>query len=250
MYNIMETKNIILFVVIVVLIIVLIAYIRRDISKLTGLSTATTMQQIPASQLGYIQNAGTSNFTYSIWFYVDNWNYRYGEPKILFGRMNSISGSTEPCPSVTLGALQNNLDIALTVYPGIDNANLDGDLNNNSKVHNCSIANIPIQKWVHLLISVHSRTLDVYLDGKLVRTCILPGVAKIDGNAPVFVTPNGGFSGWTSRFQYWPQATDPQTVWNIYRAGYGGSMLGNMFGRYSVKVSVLKGDSETSSFTI
>jgi hypothetical protein len=246
----MEIKNILLFVIIVVLVIVLIGYIRKDVSKLTGLTSATTMQQIAASDLGYAESSGTSNFTYSIWFYVDNWNYRYGEPKVVFGRMASGTGTKQPCPSVMLGALQNNLDISLTVYPGVDVTPADGNLTNNYLVHKCGIANIPIQRWVNLLISVYSRTLDVYLDGKLVRTCILPGVAKIDANAPLFITPSGGFSGWTSKFQYWPDSSDPQKAWNIYKAGYGGSMLGNLFGKYSVKISVMEGDTEETSFTI
>jgi hypothetical protein len=249
MYNIMEVKNILLFVIIIILVIVLIGYIRKDVSNLTGLSSATTMQQVPASDLGYAQSSGTSNFTYSIWFYVDNWNYRYGDPKVVFGRMASGMGVKQPCPSVVLGALQNNLAISLTVYPGVDVTPTD-NTENKFIVHNCSIANIPIQRWVNLLISVYGRTLDVYLDGKLVRTCILPGVAKIDQNADVFITPNGGFSGWTSKFQYWPDSSDPQKAWNIYKAGYGGSTLGNLFGRYSIKVSVMEGDTEESSFTI
>jgi hypothetical protein len=246
----MNIKTILFYVIIIVLVIIIIGYIRKDVSTLSGLSTATTMQQINANELGYAESSGTSNFTYSIWFYVDNWNYRYGEPKVVFGRMTSGTGTKEPCPSVVLGALQNNLAISLTVYPGIDVTPDVTKIDNNSIVHNCSIANIPIQRWVNLLISVYGRTLDVYLDGKLVRTCLLPGVAKIDANAPVFITPNGGFSGWTSKFQYWSDSTDPQKAWNIYKAGYGGSMLGNLFGRYSVKVSVMEGDIEGTSFTI
>lgn len=246
----MEVKNILLFVIIIVLVIIVIGYIRKDVSKLTGLTAGTTMQQIDATELAYAESSGTSNFTYSIWFYIDNWNYRYGDPKILFGRMITGTGTKQPCPSVVLGALQNNLDISVTVYPGVDVTPEDGTLNNNYIVHNCAIANIPIQRWVNLLISVYNRTLDVYLDGKLVRTCILPGVAKIDANAAAYITPNGGFSGWTSKFQYWPDASDPQKAWDIYKAGYGGSMLGNLFGRYSVKISVMEGDTEQSSYTI
>jgi hypothetical protein len=91
--------------------------------------------------------------------------------------------------------------------------------------------------------------LDIYLDGKLVRTCVLPGVSRIDSTAPVFVTPIGGFAGWTSKFQYWADSCNPQKAWNIYKAGYGGGMLGSVFGKYTVQVSVLDGDTEKSSFT-
>jgi hypothetical protein len=214
----------------------------KDVSTLTGLTSGQTMQKIDASNL-----ASSSNFTYSIWFFIDDWNYRYGEPKIIFGRMTTGSGKKEPCPSVTLAPLQNNINVDLAVYPGLDEQPTDGS---NYIVHNCAIANVPIQKWCNLLISVYNRTLDIYLDGKLVRTCLLPGVAKVDSSAPLYVTPMGGFSGWTSRFQYWADSTDPQKAWNIYQGGYGGSWLGSLFGKYTVKVALMEGDVEDKSFTI
>ena len=45
-----------------------------------------------------------------------------------------------------------------------------------------------------MLLSVYTDELWMYtLMVKLVRTCVLPGVAKIANNAPVYVTPLGGF---------------------------------------------------------
>lgn len=241
----MEVKNIILFVIILVLLFIVIRYIAKDVNTLTGVVSAKTSQQIEATNLATTTSSGSSsNYCYSIWFYIDDWNYRYGEPKVIYGRMTSGSGEKEPCPSVVLGAIQNDVTVALAVYPGQDTAPDDGQ---NYTVHRCAVANVPIQRWTNFLISVYGRTLDLYLDGKLVRTCVLPGVAKIDASAPVYVTPNGGFSGWTANFQYWPSSCDPQKAWNIYKAGYGGSLLGNLFGKYSVKFSLMEGDQETSS---
>jgi hypothetical protein len=246
------------------------------------------MQTINATSLTSSTTSGnTGNFTYSIWCYIDDWNYRYGEEKVVFGRMVSGSNPLQPCPSVILGALENNLIVSLTVFPGLDSEPLTSGTatsatatsgtatsgtatsgttsgtatsgstsgtatttTNNTMIYRCAVANIPIQKWVNLLVSVYGRSMDIYIDGKLVRTCVLPGVANIDSNAPVYITPNGGFSGWTSTFQYFPNATDPQTAWNIYEAGYGSSMLSNLFGKYTVKVSLMEGNTEDSSFSI
>lgn len=244
----MEVKSIILLVIIVVLLIMLIRYIMSDVSTLSGLTSSQTMQRIDASTLANSPTGGnSSNFTYSIWFFVEDWNYRYGEPKVIFGRMTTGTGKKEPCPSVTLGPIENNIMVSMAVYPGLDEEPTNGT---NYITHSCSIANVPIQRWCNLFISVYGRTLDIYLDGKLVRTCVLPGVPKIDANAPVYITPMGGFSGWTSKFQYWPDSSDPQKAWNIYKTGYGGSWLGNLFGRYTVKLSLMEGDTVDSSFTI
>ena len=245
----MEAKNVLLFVIIVVLLYIVYSYISKDVGTLSGLTSAQTMQTINASSLTGSSSSGTTtNFTYSIWFYIDDWNYRYGEEKVVFGRMVAGSKPLQPCPSVVLGALENNIVVSQTVFPGLDSAPTTSGTN--SVTHRCAVANIPVQKWVNLLVSTYGRSMDIYIDGKLVRTCVLPGVANIDSSAPVYVTPNGGFSGWTAKFQYWADSCDPQTAWNIYEAGYGASMLGELFGQYTIKVSLMQGNTEDSSFSI
>jgi len=257
----MKITTILLIIVIIVLLYIVVRYISSDVNTLSGLSSATEMQTIAATSLAQSSSgSNSSNFAYSIWFYVNDWNYRYGEPKMIFGRMGTAANSSGsasmqdimkmgPCPAVVLGTITNNIDIAMTVYPGIESVSDTTDTSD-TMPHNCAIPNVPIQKWVNLLISVYGRTLDVYLDGKLVKTCVLPGIAKINANANIYVTPTGGFSGWTSKFQYYSSSIDPQTAWNIYQKGYGASMLSNIFGKYQVKVSVVENGAESSSVTI
>jgi len=225
---------------------------------LSNMNSGTTQQQIQASILANAGGNGknSTNFAYSIWFYINDWNYRYGEEKILFGRMqksdsslNTIFGKN-PCPLVSLGSIQNNVNISLAIFPPTDLVELTTDdtkESDNSITHHCNVSNIPIQKWVNLLISAYGRTLDVYLDGKLVKTCVMPGIAKIMSDLDVFITPNGGFSGWTSKFQYYPTSIDPQTAWNIYKKGYG---TGFSLFKYNVKVALTENGTEKGTFTI
>lgn len=243
----MDLKNILLIVFIIVLLYIFVMYIARNKNTLTGMMNGKTMQTINSSALDTSSTtASTSNFTYSIWFFIDDWNYRYGETKIIYGRMSANGNTLNPCPLVALGAMENNLDISLQVFPGADTVM---QAKGNPVIHKCNVNNVPLQKWVNLLISAYGRSLDVYIDGKLTRTCVLPGVAKIDTTTNVYVTPQGGFSGWTSLFQYWSHATDPQTAWNIYKNGYGGSIFG-ILGKYSIKVSIMEGETEDASFEI
>lgn len=259
----MEVKTIIFIIIILILLYIVVRYVSTDVNTLTSISSATTMQTIDATSLAQTDNGtAASNFTYSIWFYVNDWNYRYGEPKIIYGRMgdptatgadsSSVSGikAMAPSPVVVLGDIANTVSVYLSLYPGTDTSSSVST--GPTMVHTCYVENVPIQKWVNLLISVYGRTLDVYLDGKLVRTCVLEGVANVSNAATsnVYVTPKGGFSGWTSKFQYYPNSTDPQTAWNIYQKGYGSSMLSNIFGKYQVKVSLLENQTESSSVTI
>ena len=256
----MEITTILFIIVILVLLYLVIRYYFSSVNTLTSsIMAGTTQQQISSSKLGTNSSGNTSsNFTYSIWFYIDDWNYRYNEPKVLFGRMSSPSSASsdgsmpgvsgkDPCPLVSFGTINNNLAVALTCAG--DNVAGAADPSGSAAhtvIHTCGISNIPIQVWTNLLISTYGRTLDIYLDGKLVNTCLLPGPALVNTTSDVYVTPNGGFSGWTSKLQYFPNATDPQTAWDIYRQGYGGSMFSN----YNIKVAFMENGNETKSFTL
>ena len=84
----------------------------------------------------------------------------------------------------------------------------------------------------------------------LVRTCVLPGVAKANAAADIIVTPGGGFSGYTTNFQYWPASTNPQEAYDIYKNGLGDSILGSILNKVRIQVSFLKDNKVTGSFQI
>jgi hypothetical protein len=191
-----------------------------------------------------------------VWFYINDWNYRYGEPKVIFGRMGAPSkqggGSVkgvngiDPCPAVVLGPVENNISVSLSCFPGLDEE--PSSPGGSSIVHTCTIANIPIQKWVNLIISVYGRSMDMYIDGKLVKTCLLPGVANINNSSNVYVTPSGGFDGWTAKLQYYPNSLNPQEAWNIYSKGYSNFM--SMFNQFQIQLSLIQNGTTQSSVTI
>jgi hypothetical protein len=237
----------------------LLRYIFSDPYTLQNLQDGKTESTINASSLATNgSDVPSSNFAYSIWFYINDWNYRYSEPKVIFGRMGAKSqknnGSVpgisglDPCPAVVLGAVENNISVSLGCYPGIDQQPTNSD--GTTVVHTCNIGNIPIQRWVNLVVSVYGRTMDLYIDGKLVRTCLLPGIASVNSSANIHVTPAGGFDGWTSNLQYYPNSLNPQEVWNIYSRGY--SNWSSMFAidSYQLQVSLIQNGTAQSSVTI
>jgi hypothetical protein len=249
----MDLKVILLWVFIIIILYFIISYFfGTNYSNLTNtVANAQNMVQVPAASLG--NKSASSNFAYSVWFNINDWNYKYGEYKVLFGRMGQSSGKAgavvpgigglDPCPAVVLDAYENNLIIHMGCYPSSVRApdpkvDVTG-LAPKSVAISCNVSNIPIQKWVNLIVSVYGRSLDVYINGKLVKTCLLPGVAMVNGNSDVFLTPSGGFSGYTSKFQYYPNAIDPQYAWNIYENGYGPGVIGSMFGFYTFNFSLI-----------
>lgn len=253
----MSVLSIVITIVVIVLIFILLKYLLSDPYTLQNIQSGQTASTISASSLATNgSSTASSNFAYSVWFYVNDWNYRYGESKVIFGRMGAAStigngsidgiNGLDPCPAVVLGAIENNVSISLGCYPGMDQQPTTPG--GNTVVHTCSVANVPIQKWVNLLISVYGRSMDVYIDGKLVRTCLLPGIANVNNNANIHVTPAGGFDGWTSKLQYYPNSLNPQDAWNIYTKGY--SSWGSSFNSYQVQVSLVENGETQSSVTL
>lgn len=210
-------------------------------TKLSGMQDGK--QSVTLAPNALPANNNTNNYTYSTWIYVNDWNYRFGEQKVLLERRDASTGSS---PSIALGAMQNNLIVSTAVYPNTSGSSATATPIN----HTCTVDNIPLQRWVNIIVSLNGRTMDVYINGKLTRTCVLPGVAKVNPAASVAITPNGGFSGWSSETTYRPKSINPQEAWNIYAQGFGGNMLSNLFNKYRVRVSFMEDNIARGSFEI
>jgi hypothetical protein len=260
----MNPLGILILIFIVVLIFMILRYMFTDPYTIQNMQNGETATVIQASSLATNgSSTPSSNFAYSVWFYINDWNYRYGEQKVIFGRMGSASASgsgftpgvngLDPCPAVVLGDTENNLYISLSCFSGLDQEPIPTTTGTttttaNTQVSTCIITNVPIQSWVNLTISIYGRTMDVYINGKLVKTWVLPGVANVNNAANVYVTPNGGFDGFTSKFQYYPNSLNPQQAWNIYTQGYSNWLA--MFNTYQVQLSLIENGTTQNSITI
>ena len=290
----------VLIIVIIAVIVIIVIYSNGNKTSivLSTQKSGTTATTVTASTLPI--NNTSSNYAYSIWFYVTNWQYRLTEPKILLTRADGTNFN----PQITLAPYENNINIGVSTYPTnaaataaataaasaapaaapvaapvapaataapvapvapvaapvappvaaaeiapVSSLSVSGFQNQDAgDEHNCLIRNFPIQKWVNLIISLNGRAMDVYLDGKLVRTCLLPGVAIANPAADVKITPDGGFAGWTSNLQYFANTLNPQEAYDIYKKGYNAGGIGGVFNKYKVKVSYLVNDAEANSF--
>lgn len=222
--------------IVIVLIVVMYFLVSDSGTSLSKMQSASVSSTVATSSL---PTNSAQNFTYSMWFFISNWNTSDYEKIILERSAMDDTGSTVLCPKVYLGKTDNDVNIQISCKDGA------GD-------HTCRVSNIPLQKWVNLIVSVYGRSLDVYVDGKLVRTCVLPGVpaASAVSGSDIQITPNGELTGETSQFMYWAGATNPTEAAAIYRKGYGGSMLGNLLNKYRFQFTFIKDGRDVSSFQI
>lgn len=236
----MELSNIVLGVAVILVLYFLYGYLfggSSTTSSPSSLLDAKSMQVVGANTLP--ANVST-NYGYSIWFYIDDWSYRLGESKTIFDRTGK--GTDSGSPVVAFDPSENNITISLALASEGKDA---------SSVSNCTINNVPLQAWTNLIVTLNNRALDVYINGKLVKTCLLDAPAAVESGSGIRITPNGGFSGYTSKFQYYAMPLSPQQAYNIYKSGYGGSSgLGDVFNKYRVKVGFMENNREVNSFEI
>ena len=84
------------------------------------------------------------SFTISFWMYIDDWNYRVGEPKaLLIKDTNNDTFGQNASPGFWLDKYSNNLITGIKVH-------------NSEELHQCKISNIPVQKWVHVVYVVEN----------------------------------------------------------------------------------------------
>lgn len=233
-----ETSTIAIGVVAIILLYVIWQYLTDSYTQIGNMQKASVKTTLPASTLP--PNNNPSNFSLSMWFYVTNWSCGT-VAKDLFKIKGGTSG-TDNNFLIKLGACQNDLDVVTKV-----NTATGGTAESI-----CHVSNIPIQRWVCLIVSIYGRTLDIYLDGKLVRTCVLPSVSVALANQSQLTNLEigGGFDGFITSVKYKAQPVNPQEAWNTYTDGYGGSMLQDILNKYKLKLSFLVDDVEKQAVTI
>lgn len=112
----------------------------------------------------------------------------------------------------------------------------------------CDIVNgIEYQRWVLISTVANGRTLDVYIDGKLARSCVYKaGYLGGNGTATAYagLDNDDKLKGYFSAMNYYQYALSPEEVWRTYQIGPGGPFsLTNWLSSYFSLTLTLKGDS-------
>jgi len=179
------------------------------------------------------------------WMYVKDWNYGYGKPKSVVKRPDSTNSAVMN-PHISLHPTDNSLQVSVSVYPATEGGAGKaqpapaGHSGSTDDVFVCEVPNIPLQTWFSVSVTVFGRNMDIYIDGKLVKSCFLSGVPK-PAVGDIQLTPNGGFSGRMCNFYHYPKMLTPADALSFWSAGTtcknqtttGGSATG-----YSVKFGV------------
>ena len=241
------------FIYLIIILIVLYYLISWYTSSSTSLSkrTSTDIQTVQPGKKTYTSG---HSYAYSIWFNITDWTERFGHDKIIFIKRSSVLGAVngeynidntgKDVLVVSLAEYENNLKI-LVPYKNSSNEIVS---------HKCIIYGIPIQKWVNIILSFDQKVLDVYMDGKLVKTCIMPNIPYKEDSASshnLYLSPTDAtFKGEISNFKFFKSSLNPQEAWQIYKEGFGSGVLSGLVNRYKMKIAFLKDDQEFNSFML
>ena len=227
------------------------------ISKPTSMTHAPIIKAKNKAQLSTVGR----EYTYNFWINVSDWSKGYGNVKNVLTRSaynpftvpKSLSNPSiwfypeDNNLAVRVSTMVNNTQYDTTLYPDypqklqsasgngvytVVNPYLYHSVSKNNPEQSsyldttvvCDISNIPLQRWVMVSVMLWNRTLDVYINGMLVRSAVLPGVPLFNVNdlSNIYVgsgRADGTFNGYISRLKYYQRAITAKEVMGLYRTG-------------------------------
>jgi hypothetical protein len=243
----MNLLTVFIFVLIIVLIYAVYKLLTKTTTTVSGFSDASKALTVPDQK---------SNANYSVWIYVDAWKNtataatQYKKNILTrLGTVNTSASATGTAPIYLLHLDNATNDLHLRIA-------LSGAANVTTTYQTCTIRNIKLQKWVNITMSIYGNTVDLYLDGKLVKTCVLTAmpIALTDTNlyvgGSIGVSTDGDLVGYISNVLYKNDYFTPEDAWDIYSAGYGGAGMFDFANRYKLNFSITKENQTLGQVTL
>jgi len=237
-----QNKTYIIIAVILLIIILVVAgiFIYRYMNS-TKAITPTTKEFIPYIHDGFIEkkiNAGSipnssegNEYNINTWIYINDYKQMEKNDKCIIYKgyyaSSALNEHKNANPSVWFLQGENKLRVNI----GLDSAyNDDDDSKSTTQCtgygvdsSECVIDYFPLQKWINLNISLRNNVVDIFLNGKLHKSCILAGAPKVNDGDLVICPENNtygdGFNGYISKFNYSNKALSSEKIFNMYKNG-------------------------------
>jgi hypothetical protein len=186
---------------------------------------------VPSAPLGDMSGIGNKQYSLDLWVYANAVKGASGPST--FGSSNSKGNL------FFIGDLNNN-------YISVDLFN-DGSAEVNFSPNNLKVLitkNFPLQRWEHIIINVNNSLIEIYLDGKLIRSLKSPTPpASPTVNSSIFFGTGDIYIAQLNRnlFLY-----DTTLAYDTYIKGNNGYIVTP----YSATVSLLKNNEPTYNYQV
>ena len=148
-------------------------------------------------------------FTWSVWVYIENLPTDKTKYAHIFNKGNADidpNGLVQPnnAPGLYISPGTNELVILMNTFDTINNE--------------IEIPNIPLNKWINVIIRCQNTTINVYINGTIAKSIDLGYVPK-QNYGDVYVGLNGGFDGFVSNLRYYNYALGTSAIQSITQVG-------------------------------
>ena len=179
-------------------------------------------------------------YTFCTWFYLNENPATQTTLLTLNEQDQGTGGSARQLLSVGLYPGTNKMFIRSRTGPGAGAIGVGGIGADTVALPMCDVVDVDYQRWIQLTVVVNGRIMDVYMDGKLARSCVLSAgqQASIDGktvqSALVYKFP-----GFYSGLYFMSDADTPDSIYARYQMGpyTKGSFLNQLWDKLGVKVT-------------
>ncbi|GLC54555.1 hypothetical protein PLESTB_000879200 [Pleodorina starrii] len=188
-----------------------------------------------SSQLPYVFDAtklpasNGQEFTYSMWLYLADYDAS-DKHRMIIRRGGSADKLGTSSPLIFLNRSTNRVHVAMRTNQSSVVTSLDGVLAASSNYVISNIEYLPLQRWVHVAVSVQDSVLSVFMDGELYSvTNITDALDGNDGRSRAIFRATGGsiFIGdrsapsrsFISNVQFFSYALSQRDVMKVYNRG-------------------------------
>ena len=177
---------------------------------------AKKLLSVPNDKMYLSQPLKGLSFSTSFWIFVKDWNYKFMQEKTVFNKGGF---------KLLLGNRMNDLYMEMPVL-------------NSYFPEKILLKDVPLQKWLHIVITLENRYLDMWVNGELYASRHLENLPKIMEQKPMLFAENGGFSGYISRIYHYE---DPLSKYSVRRLFDKGPINNSLFAKLHRKVKGLAG---------
>jgi len=220
-----------LVLAIVVILLLLYVIFKALTTNYTTLGTMQKWANKTTLQGSNLPSSFKANSAISIWFYIKKW----------VNGTNVVSFHTSDATTLFKVQFKANTN-TIQIFPRTGTSSGD----------DCEIAEFPLQKWVNLIISFNGSAMDVYVDGKLVKSCVVNQGSRLQETQSIVLGDDAeavktADVGFITNVKLKAAPIAPQEAWDIYSQGFGGSPWSDLLNKYKVKLSFIVDNQEQAS---
>jgi hypothetical protein len=217
----------------IVLIFVLYYFLNKSGTTVLSnkLDLSSTQTSVPIDK---IPDPTSRKYSYEMWVYVFNFQ---GSGQYIVSRA-SVADATKKNIGIKLDSASPTLKMEYTATStGTPSAQKSITITDN----------FPLQTWVHLILSVDDKYVDIYMNGKLIKS-----VQDANMDTPSATSPieYGITNCYLAKLSRTSMATDPQTAWDKYTAGNGENPMAKYLSSFGLSMTLQKNSQDFSKITL